>query len=47
MNGDGKASDCEEYGSGHGCDEACPVWRRGECDNPDVLELAESDGWER
>lgn len=30
-------SECEKYGMAYGCDEDCPVYRRGECENEVTL----------
>lgn len=30
-------SECEKYGMCWGCDEDCPVYQRGECQNEDTL----------
>lgn len=37
-------TDCEKYGMVSGCDEGCPQWQRGECENgfePEEAEVSE------
>jgi hypothetical protein len=40
-------SPCERYGMTWGCEEACPVWQKGECDNEDTLKQSEREGWRK